>query len=145
MLTLLAVAAAVAPGGPPAHHHVHGCRTFACDHRVHWKRHHPFEFARHHLPAWGVAMLRKLGPGCETIGKSDAVGYALAHDDSGGPHRGRYQFLDGTWARTIPTLPAKLRRWAHGGPANAAIPAEQDVRTFYFIAAGHGGEWACPR
>jgi hypothetical protein len=125
------------------------CQTPPCYHREHlarrrrWANRHPWLHAWNHVPAWGKAMLRRLGPGCETFGKSDAVGYSLRTDDSGGPHRGRYQFTDSAWLRTIPYLPtARLRRLAVRGPAYTASPREQDVRTFYFYPS-HRGEWGC--
>lgn len=76
--------------------------------------------------------------GCETRGMAYPANYRYA-----GAHDGAYQYLLGTWLRTIPTLPSRrLRRIATRGRAFTATPAEQDVRTFFFYPS-HRGEWAC--
>lgn len=119
------------------------CHLVCREHRRHWKLGHPWEYRWHRIPAWGKAMLVRLGPGCETVGKSASVAYRLRTDDAGGPHRGRYQYLDSTWARTVPYLPTRhLRRVATRGPAYLASPREQDVRTFFFFPS-HRSEWQC--
>jgi hypothetical protein len=138
-----ASALAIAAIPHDAEAHVRGCHTSACDQRVHvkrrlhWAHTHPFEFARHHLPRWGSLMLARLR-GCETRGLSATAAYTYR-----GAHDGAYQYLYGTWLRTIPALPTgRLRKAATRGPAYSASAAEQDVRTFYFYPA-HRGEWAC--
>lgn len=76
--------------------------------------------------------------GCETRGIAFPANYRWH-----GHHDGAYQYLLGTWLRTIPYLPtARLRRIATHGPAYTASAAEQDVRTAYFYPS-HRGEWEC--
>lgn len=98
--------------------------------------HEAFVTERHHLPGAVRAMLRRLR-GCETRGIAYPANYRYS-----GHHHGAYQYTVGTWLRTIPYLPRRLRRFASHGPAHTASPAEQDVRTAYFFPS-HRGEWAC--
>jgi hypothetical protein len=119
------------------------CQTPACWHRVHvhrrarWGHRHPWMHAWHRVPGWGRGMLARLR-GCETRGIAYPANYRYA-----GTHDGAYQYLLGTWLRTIAYLPTRrLRRVAVRGPAYTATPREQDVRTFFFYPS-HRGEWEC--
>ena len=96
------------------------------------EREHPWEAKRRKLPVPLKARLARLR-WCESTDRYHIAGH----------HHGAYQYLQGTWLRTIPSLPSRrLRRLATRGPAYTASPAEQDVRTAFFFPS-HSGEWAC--
>lgn len=94
--------------------------------RSRFKREHPWEYQRSKIPAWGRAMLERLG-GCETRGIPFPKNYQW-----NGHHHGRYQYDGATWKEA-------------GGQtdfAYQASPAQQDVITFRFYPS-HRSRWAC--
>lgn len=110
--------------------HVHGCRTAACDKRIHekrrahWKRTHIWEYRWHHVDPWLKAALSRVRF-CESRNNYRA---------SNGSHWGGYQY---SWGRGSAGERAGFRV-----RPDYASPREQDVRTAWFWPS-HRGEWQC--
>jgi hypothetical protein len=115
----------------PAHAHVAGCHTTACDRRVHHKRaerwcartprcvwRHRWQAQSAAWRSWALAT-----ESCESGHKPDAIG-------GGGLYRGALQFTYGTWSAA----------GGYGDPAAATI-YEQRVRAIRLAQRVGTGQW----